>query len=60
MQALQQDLENVTKSLMSDHESHWNSHIAALTKDHSKIYSDAEEVVVAIKTDADTLTEFKV
>uniref|UniRef100_A0A3Q0QYD6 Dynein regulatory complex subunit 4 n=1 Tax=Amphilophus citrinellus TaxID=61819 RepID=A0A3Q0QYD6_AMPCI len=59
MHVLQQDLDNVTKSQISDRESHWDSHIAALTKDHSKIYSNTEEFVAAMNTDADELTRFK-
>uniref|UniRef100_A0A3Q0QYC7 Dynein regulatory complex subunit 4 n=1 Tax=Amphilophus citrinellus TaxID=61819 RepID=A0A3Q0QYC7_AMPCI len=51
MHVLQQDLDNVTKSQISDRESHWDSHIAALTKDHSKIYSNTEEFVAAMNTD---------
>ncbi|XP_030581957.1 dynein regulatory complex subunit 4 isoform X2 [Archocentrus centrarchus] len=59
MHVLQQDLDKVTKSQISDRESNWDSHIAALTKDHSKIYSNTEEFVAAMNTDADELTRFK-
>lgn len=60
VQALQQDLDNVWKSEISDRENHWNSHIAALKQDHSETYRSAEYFVVNMKRDADTLTQLKV
>ncbi|XP_005915266.1 dynein regulatory complex subunit 4 [Haplochromis burtoni] len=59
VQALKQDLDNIWKSEISDSENHWNSHIAALKQDHDETYRSAEEFVIIMKTDTDTLTELK-
>lgn len=60
VQALKQDLDNIWKSEISDSENHWNSHTAALKQDHDETYRSAEEFVIIMKTDTDTLTELKV
>lgn len=60
VQALRQDLDNIRKSEIGERENHWNSHIATLKQDHDETYRSAEEFVIIMKRDADTLTQLKV
>ncbi|XP_031615430.1 dynein regulatory complex subunit 4 [Oreochromis aureus] len=59
VQALRQDLDNIRKSEIGERENHWNSHIATLKQDHDETYRSAEEFVIIMKRDADTLTQLK-
>ncbi|KAM4537125.1 dynein regulatory complex subunit 4-like isoform 1-T1 [Odontesthes bonariensis] len=59
MEQLQQELENLSKSVTSEKELQWNGHISALREDHNKIFKDANAIIVDIEKDAGKIGTFK-
>ncbi|XP_038557095.1 dynein regulatory complex subunit 4 [Micropterus salmoides] len=53
MEFLPQELDNMRKNELSEHEDHWNSHITALIEDHNKAFSDANALVNHMQQDLD-------
>lgn len=60
MEFLPQELDNMRKNELSEHEDHWNSHITALIEDHNKAFSDANALVNHMQQDLDMNESLKV
>ncbi|XP_072236608.1 dynein regulatory complex subunit 4-like [Leuresthes tenuis] len=59
MELLQQELENLSKSVTSEQELQWNGHISGLREDHNKIFNDTNAIVIDIKQDVEIIETFE-
>ena len=60
MELLEQELENLSKSVTSEQELQWNGHISALREDHNKVFNDTNAIVIDIKQDIETIGTLEV